>query len=317
MGKFVITLEDLKKSATSYAKEILSMPVISAKDTLQHMTPMAGVAGRFVVSEFDGDIELGPYDANRKGSDNVTINSRVLETFLGSSLEDFDPNEVAKTVYGQLAAQGKELTQANIVRYTLNFFAAKLGGKLNMALFLGKRNDSGTKTSELFDGFDTITEKEITAGAIATGKGNYKKLPALTAQNAFDELNQFYEEADDVLQGTKTKLFVPRKVYNLYRKARLDNLGPVSYNKDYSTVYLENSDGLCELVPLTAKRGSKFLHLAPQSNFIVGYGDGMADEKIAVEKYHPFLVTFIATMFFGVQFRSISKEMLCVGELTV
>ena len=48
---------------------------------------------------------------------------------------------------------------------------------------------------------------------------------------------------------------------------------------------------------------------------IVGYGAGMADENIAIEKYHPFLLSYVATMYFGCQFESISPERLLVAKV--
>ena len=55
-----ITDDELKKSAVSYRKDLLIMPVLSANDTLQHMTPRPGVAGREVLGQLSGDTELGP-----------------------------------------------------------------------------------------------------------------------------------------------------------------------------------------------------------------------------------------------------------------
>ena len=38
-------------------------------------------------------------------------------------------------------------------------------------------------------------------------------------------------------------------------------------------------------------------------------------ENITVEKHHEFLLSFIATMFFGTNYESISPERLLVGKL--
>ena len=38
---------------------------------------------------------------------------------------------------------------------------------------------------------------------------------------------------------------------------------------------------------------------------------------MAIEKHHEFLLSFIATMFFGCQFDSVSKERLYVAKLSV
>ena len=88
------------------------------------------------------------------------------------------------------------------------------------------------------------------------------------------------------------------------------------YNQQYKKTYLEGSDNLCELVPLVSKKGSNFIHLTTKANAVYGYGDGMADEKVAIEKHHEFLLSYVATMYFGCQFESISKERLLVAKLS-
>ena len=50
-NSILIKDDELKKSAVSYRKDLLIMPVLSANDTLQHMTPRAGVAGREVLGQ--------------------------------------------------------------------------------------------------------------------------------------------------------------------------------------------------------------------------------------------------------------------------
>lgn len=315
---YAINISDaeLQKSAVTYRKDLLVMPVISAEETLKHMTPRPGVAGREVLGELSGDIEFGPYDPKRVDDNDLNVKPRTLETYLGSVVKRFDPNSVAKTVYGSLVSQGDALASTDIARQVLNFLSMKLGRGLNMHLWDAKRNDSGTKTVDLFNGFDTITKQEVDAGTIATGEGNYIELgEAIDRNNAVDLLMDIYEKADDVLQGVPTKMFVPFDVYNAYNKAYLSSFGNVVYNQQYKKSYLEGSNQLCELVPLASKKGSKYIHLTTKSNMVYGYGDGLAQEKVAIEKHHEFLLSYIATMYFGCQFETVSKERLMVAKL--
>lgn len=311
-----ITDADLKKSAVNYRKDLLVMPVIAAEATLQHMTPRPGIAGREVLGQLSGGIELGPYDPNRVDDSGVKIEPRTLETFLGSVVKKFDLNSVAKTVYGSLTTQGEALASTDLSMQVLYYLAMQLGQNLNKHIWDAKRNDAGDKTVDLFDGFDTITAKEITAGGIATGKGNFMQLDtAIDNSNATDILMSIYESADDNLQGVPTKMYIPFNVYRAYNKDYLASFGNVVYNQQYKKTFLEGTDNLCELVPLVGKKGSQFIHLSTKSNMVYGYGDGMDSEKIAIEKHHEFLLSFVATMFFGCQFETISKERLMVAKL--
>ena len=315
---YAINISDaeLQKSAVTYRKDLLVMPVIAAEATLQHMTPRPGVAGREVLGQLSGGIELGPYDPQRYDDEGLDIKPRTLETFLGSVIKRFDLNSVAKTVYGSLTTQGEALTSLDLARQVLNYLSMQLGRNLNLHIWNAKRNDTGTKTKDLFDGFDTITQKEIAAGTIDTSEGNFMQLSqAIDESNATDILMSIYESADDILQGVPTKMFVPVPVYRAYNKDYLASFGNVVYNTQFKKTYLEGTDNLCELVPLASKKGSPYIHLTTKSNMIYGYGDGLDSEKIAIEKHHEFLLSFVATMFFGCQFEAINKERLMVAKL--
>lgn len=316
MATITISDAELKKSATKYKQQLIITPIISASRTLQHMSGRPGIAGRLVVGQLSGDIELGPYNASRVDENGVTITPRVLETYLGSVVKRFDPNEAAKTIWGLLTAQGEGLKTADISQQVLTYFASRLGKSLGDCIWSAVRNDSGTKTKDLFDGFDTITKKEIDGNKISTAEGNlYEFAEEITKTNAVEMLQSFYESASDELQDQETKLYLPVSVYNAYKKDYQVRFNGVPYNTSYEKVYLEGSNGKCELVPMSSKKGSPYLHLTTASNMLYGYGAGLSDENIAIEKHHEFLLSYVSTMYFGVQFESISKELLCVGKL--
>lgn len=316
MAYTTITGSELQRSATEFQEELLMMPVIGAQDTLKHMSGRAGTRGRVIEGEVSGDIELAPYSNSTNNTSGVTIKQRILETHLGSVIKKFDPNEVRDTVYGSLIAQGDALAEQDINRQILMFLAGQLGKKLNMAIFSGTYSATGTTTAALFDGFDTITGKEITATTIKAANGNYYEPDVITDANAVDELKALYFAASDELQSIPTKMFMSRSVYNSYCENYKAVTGAVAYNQQYEKTFLEGSDGLCELVPLASKKNSAYIQIAPQANMRYGFGNGVEGELVTVEKHHPFVLDFVATMYFGVQFRSISKEWLMVGKPT-
>ena len=167
-----------------------------------------------------------------------------------------------------------------------------------MAIWNAKRNTEGDTTKDLFNGFDTITATEATAGNIAADKGNYMELAAaIDKTNAIDTFNAIYAAADDELQGQKAKIYVP-------------------YNTEFKKTFLEGTDNQWEFCPLASKKGSQYIHIAPQSNMVYGYGAGdNPGERLAIEKYSSWKLTLEAAMAFGVQFRSLSPEMLMVAKL--
>ena len=91
--------------------------------------------------------------------------------------------------------------------------------------------------------------------------------------------------------------------------------GGIPYNNRYVQNAIEGSEGRLVMVPLANKVDSSFIHISPKSNMLYGY-DTMSDEtSILVREYDPFILSFIATMFFGVQFETIDKRRFKTIEL--
>lgn len=310
-----ITAGELQKSAVKYRTKLLKMPVLGLGTSLQHMTPRPGVRGREVVGELSGDIELGPYDEKRVDETGPTITPRVLETYLGSVVKKFSPNSVWQTVYGSLLTKGEGLKNVDITLQVLAFYSAKLGKNINNVLWNAVRNDGGTKSKDLFNGFDVITKADVTAEKITEALGNKKVIEKITNANAVDVLKGFYRAASDELKEEQTKLYIPMTVYEHYVDDYQTTLGHLPYNTSFDKVFLEGTHNRCELVPLSNKAKSPYIHLTTQSNMLVAFGDGADKENILVEKHHAFLLDFIATMYFGVQFETVSKERFLVGTI--
>ncbi len=321
MSKVIITPEDLAKSAAKYRKELLIMSVIALQNTLQHMSLRTGIRYKETVGELSGSIEMGPYDEKRVNDSDVKIAGRPLETFFGSVWEKFSPNSVYQSIYGDSIVSGEGLKNVPITKAVLAFLMKKVSQSLNKNIWSAVRNESGTKTEDLFNGFDTITQTEITAGNIAVAKNNlYEFTASITAVNAVDELKKFYRAATDELQGDgdenmNLKLFVPKSIKQAYEDCYQSTVGAVPYNKQFKKTFLEGSDEQCEIVALPNKKGSNFIHLTTKSNMLVGTDQQSDMEKITVEKHEPFRLDFVAAMFFGCQFETISPERLLVGKL--
>ena len=313
-----ITPEELSISAQKFRKDLLMMPVIALSVSLAHMTLRLGVRGKETVGQLDGDIEIGPYSSTRKDVNGVDVKGRVLETYFGSVIKEFEPNSVAKSIYGDAVLSGAALTNTQITTQVVAFLAKKVSKKLDMSLWSAIRNDAGTTTATLFNGYDTITDAEITANNITVAKGNlYEFGAAITSANALDLLKAFHRAATDELQGEKCKLFMPKAIYNAYVDDYQASNGAVPYNKEFKKTFLEGSDDCCELVALPNKKGSKYLHMTTKGNMLVGVDQESQMEKIGVEKHAAFVLQFVMAMFFGVQFESISPERLLVGKLFV
>jgi hypothetical protein len=312
-----ITPEEFKKSAIKYRKELLLILTIGLEASLKHMTPRLGVQYKETVGEFGGNAELGPYDPNRKNAETL-IKGRTLEVFLGSIIKEFDPNNVWQFIHGSMVLHGEGLKTVDMTKAILAAEIKSISQKLNAALFSAVRNDSGTTSAQLFNGFDTITTTEITASAISAAKKNLYSFPsAINNVNAVDLLKAYYRASTDELQGIPTKMYLSKDIYNAYLDDYQQTVGSVPYNKEFKKTFLEGSDDLCELVALSNKKNSPYIQLTDKRNMVVGMGAGNSLEMMDVDRFNAFRVTLSLEAVFGVQFETISPERLLVGKLYV
>ena len=312
-----ITPDALKTSFAKYRKDIVQMPVRALDEAAKFMSRRIGVRGKETVGELSGNMELGPYSLTRKDENGVTITGRTLETYLGSCVKPFEPNAVRESIWGSNAFQGDALKNQPITKLIGMFLAGKIGEALFLNLFTMKRNPTGTGTADLADGFKTISDADVLAGAIATAKGNLVKTTEMTGVNAVDAVEAFYDAADPKLQGIKTYMFMSSHELTLYRRCYRDKYGTVNWNTEFNHNKMDGASN-CTLVGLdNVPKGYKII--TPGSNMLIGLategGKATFDVEPSLDSH--FLVDFVATMYFGTQFESISKERALFGYDTI
>lgn len=172
-GKFSFSPEDFQQAAVKYRSELLMLPIIGCQDTLQFMTSRPGIRYKERVGTMTGDAQFAPYNPARSTDYNLNLSYREIETFFGSVVAKFEPNSAISTLLGTGATKGDGQMTTPTAKHVLSLIAKNLSVHLNDAIWNGVRNANGTTTKDLFNGFDTITQSEITAGEISAAKGNY------------------------------------------------------------------------------------------------------------------------------------------------
>lgn len=316
-GKLTFTLQEFQEAATKWRSDLLMLPIIGIQETLKYMTARPGIRYKENVGALSGDAQFGPYKPSRSTDFNLNVDYRTLETFMGSVVAKFEPNSAVSTLLGQVGAtKGDGQMKAPTALHVLALIARGLSEHLNEAIWAGKRNAAGDTTMDLFDGFDTITTKEVTSGAIAAEEGNYMKLDEeITSANAVDIAKEILFSLDPRLRSQDLYMFCTQDFADKYNEGYLLSHGGINYNTQYSQTTVEGSNGRLHIIPMYNKIGSKFIHICPKSNMLIGY-DQMGDvESVMVKEYEPFILSYIATMFFGCQFESIDKRRFKVVEL--
>ena len=308
-GKFSFSPEDFQQAAIKYCSELLMLPIIGCQDTLQYMTSRPGIRYKKRVGTMTGDAQFAPYNPARSTDYNLNLSYREIETFFGSVVAKFEPNSAISTLLGTGATKGDGQMTTPTAKHVLSLIAKNLSEHLNDAIWNGVRNANGTTTKDLFNGFDTITQSEITAGEISASKGNYMKLSEeITSANAVDVAKEILFSLDPRLRSQDLYIYCSQDFVDKYNEGYLLTHGGIPYNTQYGQQAVEGSNGKLKFVPLYNKANSKFMHVTTKSNMLVGF-DQMGDvENVMVKEYEPFILTYIATMFFGVQFESLDKR---------
>ena len=316
-GTLSFTPQEYQEAAHKYRKELLMLPIIGINETLQYMTGRPGIRYKESVGYMFGDAQFAPYKPQRRTNFNLEVEFRTLETFFGSVVAQFEPNSAVSTLLGAVGAtKGDGQAQVLTAKHVLALIAKGLSQNLNNAIWSAVRNPNGDSTADLFNGFDTITEAEITAGSIASANNNYIELSeAITTANAVDVFKEVLYSLNPHLRSQSLYAFCSQDIVDKYNESYLLTHAATPYNTQYQQTSVEGSNGKLVLIPLANKTDSKFIHITTKSNMLVGY-DQMGDvENIMVKEYEPFILSYIATMFFGVQFECINAERLMVVEL--
>lgn len=317
MHKIQFSPEEYAQAARANKMSLLLLPLMAAKDTLQYMTGMPNSRLIQPLGSVESNAQFAPFKADRSSAGNTSLKVRELNTFLGNVVEEFVPNDYVQTLLGGNAAiLGDGQAKAPTAKMVLACVAKSLGNKLNEVIFTAKRNAEGTTTADLFNGFTTIAEQEITAGNIAVANGNLKVLEeAITEANACDILKSVERSAHAILRAQDKFLFCSPEIADAYNDNYLLTHSGIVYNEQFEQPFLEGSSRRTTIVPLASLAGSKYMYLTPKFNMVYGY-DNTADEtNIEVLRKSHWTLSFGAAMFFGTQFRSIDPRYLQVVKL--
>ena len=317
-GKLNFTLEQYQEAATVYRKELAHLPIIGIADYLKYLTPRPNVRGKEVVTRAHTKAQLAPYKAGRRTDADLNLDFRVLETFFGSVNADFEPNTAIQTLIGHRASQALGDAQASTpsAKEVIALILLDIAESLGNELFSAVRDAAGNTTHDLFNGFDTITRKEIEDGNVSAKNRNYVKLSEkITKANAVDALKDIMYRMDPVLRNTDCMMYCSPKIADYYNEAYKLSSGGILYNEKYNQCYLEGSNRRITIVPFANKADSDYIHITPKSNMLVGFDAANDIENVKVREFEPDILTASLKMFFGTQIECLDRRVLMVAEL--
>lgn len=323
--KTTFTPDALKDGFQKYRTELIVMPMFAMQMAMQHMGFADGIRYKEHIHEMSGKFQMGNFDKYKKGDGAINIDQRTLETFLGNCIEPIDPISIYKTLWGSDVTKGEGLKNVPWVKRVCAYIMKQLGENMFNVMWTAKRDETNTtETKKWFNGFCELENIEIKAGKLSKEIGNLYTLPeAVTPENAEDLLKDFYwgnvaagwKGVDKKLRAQSLKLFMSDWMKHCYEEAYQMNHGALPYNRQYEQAHLEGAPRV-ELVALP-NVPNNYLSLTSKNNIMTLWNQRTQDETFLCEKSLTthYDVDFIANMFYGEQYRSINKEMLCVARL--
>ena len=295
------------------------MPYLELLTSLKGIQVRQGITSRERLYRSQVDAELAPFRPNLESDPGYKINSRDIEVHLGSLNMPFVPSEVYGKILGDRAAKllDGSLQDTVTAKDLLCQLGKSVGEKLVYTVWKGKYNPDGKRTLDLFDGFDTITEKEIASGLISEANKNLIVLSeSITAQNACDILkNEVLYKLSTKLRQQKATIFVPQSVADAYNDSYQYLHHNLPYNDKYEKTFLEGSNNKIEIVVAEGKEDSKFLHIAVGDELVVGCDQVSNNERVNVGKYQPDTLTFEMRAAYGAQMATLHYSRFCAVQL--
>ena len=313
----VIPEEKWKEAAKKWRNELLMMTVLAMSDSTKFLQPLPGCRTNQYLGGVGADAQFMPYAANKRGDGSTKIEYREMLVSFGCLNQDFVPNDYIQTMLGEMAATlGDGMKSAPSAKLVIAHVLKQAGENLALALFDAKYDATGNTSKDLFNGFNTIAEQEITGGNLSADKGNFLQLTEdITAVNAVDVVKKIEFGLDLRLRAQNRFLYCDPAIVDMYNEAYLVSHSGIVYNDKYEQAFVEGSNRKMTFAPLPALAGSKLMYVAPKNNMVFGF-DTMGDiERLEVLRLDVDTLTLAAKMFFGTQFRTLDKRFLKVIKL--
>ncbi|MBS9773817.1 MAG: hypothetical protein KGV59_01490 [Tenacibaculum sp.] len=139
-------------------------------------------------------------------------------------------------------------------------------------------------SSQVLDGVKTLLE----AGIADSTMNSVALSGAITQSNALDIIEEFVDNIDPLLNGTKMRVYMPEKVLRWYHRDKRNTHGQdVNYNPAKPVVDFTN----VELVGLPSMAGENYIWATPVDNFLyLRRTNGMKKPKVEESKREVFLM---------------------------
>lgn len=308
-----------------FKKDCLTMTITSIEEVTKHMRLITGLKGKETEATIVPQAHFRPYSSEKVVSGTGQLKARTLETFPLEILEEFDPEELYKTIFGTPVEADK--INLDIVRRILIEEMKNACRGLCDIIFTGVKDDSTvtalTPASACFNGFDTIiaAEKALGTPTISYALGNFVNLGEFSEYNIGDKWFLLYTLLDEKLRGDaskKLKLVCTLKEKEMYNVWYANKFGHGNFAGVPDQMYLHGTNNKVEIVALPGMEGASHCFITTKENMKVGVNVAPNVAKFEVRRPdNPNVVQFHVVIYMGVDFANVDKEFLMTAARTV
>ena len=309
----------LVNSSHRYRKEVMALPSIALEELTKHMRLIKNLKGKETEATIKPAGKFRPYHSEKVVSSTGEILARTLETHPVELLEEFDPENLYTTIYGQPV--DAEKIDLPIVRRMCTEEMKSACSGLCDAIISGVYDADGTDVLDCINGLDTIIANEKSSGNISLSKKNFMTLGTLTEYNIGDKLFLMYKQISEGLRGgTKKKLklvlsYKEKEMYNVWYAMKF---GHGNFAGVPDQQYLHGTDNKLEIVALPGMAGAAHCFITVQENMKLGIDTLPKDTTYEVRRAdNPNVVQMHVKFYIGVEFACIEPEFLFVASRTV
>lgn len=309
----------LINSSHRFRKECMAIVPASIETCTKHMRVIDKLKGKESEGAIVPQAKFRPYHSEKVVGGTAGITARTLETFPLELLEEFDPENLYTTTFGQPV--DVEKIDMPIVRKMLTLEMLEASRGLCDLLFRGVRNATGTGALDGFDGFDKIIANEIAAGNISFDNGNFAAFGEIDEYNIVDRFTTMFTMLDEKLRGDqqkKLKLYCSIKASQMYDKGYAIKYGHGNFAGIKNQKYVDGTNDQLEIVPLPGMDGVNHFIITTQNNMKVGFDVFSKHTRFEVRKPdNPNMVQMHAKIYMGVDFANVDKEYLFVAACSL
>lgn len=308
----------IQQYTETFKKELLAVALLGSEELRQHFTLISGIKDKYTVHSLQFKKLLKPYkQAWDPQANKAQLIPRTLRVELAQVELEEEPLAYRKTYLGAMMQRGVDPLDHPFERYFLDGIMKKIADDICLDVaFNGVRDANGTDPADVVDGLYKIVDDAITANQITTAKGNLITTGTIDNTNAVDKLKAFYRAIPKAYQRVMTKLYVPYEVAEAYNDHYQAINGSLPYNTEFEKVYLEGSNGRCEIVKMAGMTDTNRIFLTQQENILYGVDLESDQERVEITQgINPKIVGFFSCFALGFQIAVI--ESFFTNEATV